>query len=411
VRGHLPHAVHNGGGLMYLVNGRAAVVDLSSGSVEEIEVGWGGSPSDSDALVAAGRLMASSGGELVFGSGLLTGSLVPSACAGFVGAGARSDGLGKIAPLVGSAGVELKLSGFDFIVVKGRSATPGYLWARDGMVEFVESSALVASDSWERTDAIRKEQGDRRIQVVSVGAWGTLSVPGAQFVNGYWGGEDRAGIGAEIGRLNLLAFAFRGMGDLEVAEPEEHFRSAVALQRKHLERLGESRGLLSYSDGRLPEDMSSLAHRHVACFGCRFPCRTFMKIFEDPAEMRSASPEPGYLVYDIDAAEELLSRGVTARDTVEILIHCARAGAEPLCIIRSIPDDGLLSVGSVDAVLASPSDVAPVVGADALGPGFQARADHLRCLGLGLCPRYWSKVGFDPGEVSECARSALGREL
>ncbi|MCJ7606457.1 MAG: hypothetical protein MUO94_01245, partial [Thermoplasmata archaeon] len=64
---------------MYLVNGRAAIVDMASGEVEEREVDWGGSSMDPDALSVANGLSLSSGGDIVFGSGLLTGSLVPSA--------------------------------------------------------------------------------------------------------------------------------------------------------------------------------------------------------------------------------------------------------------------------------------------------------------------------------------------
>ena len=397
---------------MYLVNGRAAIVDLASGEVEEREVDWGGSSRDSDALSVANGLSLSSGGDIVFGSGLLTGSLVPSACAGFVGADAGPDGFGRVAPLVGTAGVELKLTGFDFVVIKGRATAPGYLWVRDGMAEFVESPSLVPSDSWERTDAIRKEQGDRRVQVISVGRWGTESSRGAQFVNDYWGGEDKVGMGAEFGRANMLAFAFRGMGELEVAEPKAHFESAVALQTRHLQSLGDNRGLLSYSDGRLPDEMSALAHRHVACFGCRFPCRTFLKIFEDPGEMRLANTEPGYLLYDIAAAEELLSRGVSGREAVEILIHCARAGAEPLGVVRGLAGgDAPPTVASVDSMLDAPAPSASPVGTGSFESSFADRSDYLRCLGLGLCPRYWSKVGLDLGAVSECARSAIGRDL
>ncbi|HIJ16599.1 MAG TPA: hypothetical protein HA364_02315, partial [Thermoplasmata archaeon] len=117
---------------MYLCNGRACVVDLSTGESSEQELSEELLMKGS-AVRLADSLRKEHGDALVLGTGLLTGSLVPAACAGLI-----SSAKGTM-PLLGFAGVELKLAGFDFIVIKGESPEPGYLWARDGIVEFVSS--------------------------------------------------------------------------------------------------------------------------------------------------------------------------------------------------------------------------------------------------------------------------------
>jgi len=55
-------------------------------------------------------------------------------------------------------------------------------------------------------------------------------------------------MGAEFGGKMLAAVAFRGMGELEIADPEDHYRKCVALMNDHLSRLGPNKGLQSYFD-------------------------------------------------------------------------------------------------------------------------------------------------------------------
>jgi len=196
---------------MYLRNGKVGIYDLSSEELEEQAL-----PEEDnlESLKIAERLASEHGPDpLLLGTGALTGSFVPASCAGFVWT------LNGFVPILGFAGVELKLSGFDFVVLKGRVQKPGYLWIRDSVIEFVESENLTSMDTWKRADKIRADQGDGKIQVLSVGPWGDASEPASQLVIGYWGGEDKVGMGAEFGRRNIAAIAIRGMGELEVKEP------------------------------------------------------------------------------------------------------------------------------------------------------------------------------------------------
>lgn len=388
---------------MFLANGRAGVIDLASGEVSEQELDEELLLGRQSSLEVAEKLASEHGPDpLILGTGILTGSLVPAACAGIV-----VSPRGR-APLLGHAGVELKLTGFDFIVIKGASAEPGYVWIRDGMIEFVPAPALKGADSWARTDNIRDQQGDRKIQVLSVGPWGDAGSQIAQFVTNYWAGEDKAGLGAEFGRKNIVAVAFRGMGELEVADPDAHFDSCNRLQDKHIAKLGHREGLASFSKAAAREDFKAVVHRDAACFGCPFPCRSFAKIYEDPWVLALTSKEPGYLHYDVLALEKAHSLWISAKDATQLMIKCARAGVEPCAVMSSGHRDGF------DGLIASPNDIKPQsedTSGYAWWSAISDRRMNTACIGLGLCPRYWAKAGLDMGSLDPCVQSALGRAL
>jgi aldehyde:ferredoxin oxidoreductase len=388
---------------MFLANGRAGVIDLSSGEVSEQELDEELLLGRQSSLEAVEKLASEHGPDsLVLGTGVLTGSLIPGACAGVM------RGPKGRAPLLGHAGVELKLSGFDFIVIKGVAPEPGYVWIRDGMIELVPAPAMKGMDSWGRTDMIRDQQGDRKIQVLSVGPWGDARSPIAQFVTDYWGGEDKAGLGAEFGRKNIVAVAFRGMGEFEVSDPDAHFDSCARLRDRHIAKLGRSDGLASFSRAAAREDFRAIVHRDIACFGCPFPCRSFVKVNEDPWVMTLSSKEPGYLHYDILALEKAHSLWISAKDATQLMVKCAKAGVEPCSLMSSGHREGF------DGLLASPKDIEPSSEDSSGLSWWSAMSDRRKneaCLGLGLCPRYWAKAGFELGPLDPCVQSALGRGI
>ncbi len=383
---------------MFLLNGRAGVIDLSTGESSKQAL-----PEETllkgDAVAVARGLIEEHGDAIVLGTGLLTGSLVPAACAGLV-----STSVGT-SPMLGFAGVELKLAGFDFLVVKGASARPGYVWVRDGIAEFVESPDLRTIDSWARTDRVRADQGDRRIQVVAAGPWGDAQRPVSPLVVSHWLGEDDLMIGREFGRRNLAAVAFRGMGELEVSDPEGHLSACVALRAEHSSRLGTSEGMASYWPRAGEADLSSLVHRHVACFGCPHPCRSFLKVNEDPRQMAFSAGEPGYLHFDIASLEAALESGMGPGDATRAFMECAKAGADPLSVIRS-------GAGDIESVRRSiASGEVPAVARTSAAGSFASYPTFARCVGLGLCPRYYAKAGLDADAISGCAEPALGAPL
>lgn len=383
---------------MFLCNGRTCIVDLPAGVSSEQEM-----PEDllmkGSAVEVAESLRKEHGDALVLGTGLLTGSLVPAACAGLI---SSSRG---VMPLLGFAGVELKLAGYDFIVVKGESPAPVYLWIRDGIAEVVPAPDMPAMDSWARTDRIRADQGDRRIQVLSAGPSGDAASPSSCVAVNQWLGEDDVFTGPELGRRRLAAVAFRGMGELEVSDAEGHMAASFALREEHASRLGPGAGLASYWDRAADGSFSSLLHRVVSCFGCPHPCRSFLKVNEDPRQMALSAKEPGYMHFDVPSLEAALSSDIDLRDATVAFMECARAGVDPSSVIGS----GAKDLEGIRAAIAS-GPAAPADRASAPG-SFRSCSTFDECVALGLCPRYWSKAGFDRGAVMDCVEPALGRTI
>lgn len=383
---------------MYLRNGRACVVDLVTGGTSEQELAEEALAGPSS-LAVAESLRREHGDAVVLGTGVLTGSLVPAACAGFV-----SSSKGAM-PLLGYAGVELKLTGFDFVVVKGECPVPSYLWVRDGLAEVVPYEGMSSMDSWARTERIRTDQGDRRIQVIAAGPWGDSQRPVSSLVVSHWLGEDDVHTAAEFGRRRLLAVAFRGMGELEVSDPDGHLSASIGMRAMHASRLGASSGLASYWDGAKAAGFSDLLHRNVACFGCPHPCRSYLKVNEEPGHMALSSKEPGYMHFDIPSLEKAVAAGMGFRDATHAFMECAKSGADPASVIGP----GARDLGSVRKLLAS-GEAEPFDRSSAQG-SLRSLPTFDECVGLGLCPRYWAKAGLDMDAVSACAEPALGRGL
>ena len=111
-------------------------------------------------------------GPIVLGTGLLTGTLVPGASLGIMTAKSPSTGKISHVPLNLDAGMELKYSGFDYIVIKGNADKPVYLWIHDGILDINDAEALWGKDTWAATDHIRSEMGDDLIQVLGIGQAG-----------------------------------------------------------------------------------------------------------------------------------------------------------------------------------------------------------------------------------------------
>jgi aldehyde:ferredoxin oxidoreductase len=388
---------------MYLRTGSICSVDLATGDSSTSDLPEDLAGQDS-ALVIMERLHGENPDSVIMGTGLLTGSLIPAACASVV-TSMSSEGMTTM-PILGHAGLELKLSGFDFIIVKGVSERLSYLWVRDGIAEVVDAQDLSGMDSWARTDKIRADQGDRKIQVLSCGPWGDRSENASSLVVNYWLGEDEAGLASVFGRKRLAAVAFRGMGELEVSDPESHFTECLALRREHISKLGSSRGLESYTEIAGKDEFSSLLHRIVGCYGCPHPCRSYLKIAEDSGVMALAHKEPGYLHYDIPALHGTTAAGMSVRDATAAMMESARQGADTLSVLARSGAD----LARFRSALSSAQDI-PRAGHSSIDGSFRTYQTYDQALALGLCPRYWGKVGLDVGSISKCAEPALGRPM
>lgn len=147
---------------------------------------------------------------LVLANGLLTGAPVSTATR-YV-ASARSpltNGYGE-SEAGGFWGPELKMAGFEALLITGRAPQPVYLWIKDGAVEIRPAQHLWGRTTGEVQAAIREELGDDKIRVLQTGPAGENLVRYAGLTNDLRHFNGRNGLGAVMGSKNLRAVAVRG---------------------------------------------------------------------------------------------------------------------------------------------------------------------------------------------------------
>jgi aldehyde:ferredoxin oxidoreductase len=160
------------------------------------------------------------GNVLVFAPGVTTGA----PCSGLsrFNVTAKSPLTGAVGDSQGGGfwGAELKLAGFDAVVVTGRAESPVYLWICDGQAEIRDATALWGMDTALAQAAIREEVGEPRARVALIGIGGENLVRYACIANELHHLNGRTGMGAVMGSKNLKAIAVRGHGEVELAHPD-----------------------------------------------------------------------------------------------------------------------------------------------------------------------------------------------
>ncbi len=149
---------------------------------------------------------------LILANGLLTGA--PFSTATRFSAVARSPltgGFGE-SEAGGFWGPELKLAGWEAIVMTGRSADPVYLWIKDDLVEIRDARHLWRHDPEEVQTTIRQETEEKLTRVLQIGLGAENLVRYGALTNELRHFNGRSGLGAVMGSKQVKAVAVRGSG-------------------------------------------------------------------------------------------------------------------------------------------------------------------------------------------------------
>jgi aldehyde:ferredoxin oxidoreductase len=131
---------------------------------------------------------------------------------------------------------ELKFSGFDALVIKGRSEKPVYLWIHDGEAEIKPAEHVWGSTTGQTEEKLKEELGDNKIQIAQCGPAGERLVRFAAIINMANRANGRTGMGAVMGSKNLKAVAVRGKQKPSLADR----RGVIELARLGAATLKES---------------------------------------------------------------------------------------------------------------------------------------------------------------------------
>jgi Aldehyde ferredoxin oxidoreductase, N-terminal domain len=271
---------------------------------------------------------------IVLGTGLLTGTLAPASALGIITA--KSPLTGKVchAPLTLYAGMELKYSGFDYVVIKGNAPKPVFLWVHDGIADINDAKEIWGKDVWESTDSIRESMGDPLIQVLGIGKAGESGSDFAQVCINYWASGDRWGFGKLFGQKKLKGVALRGMSLLEIADAEGFVQQCKKLLSTlktgaFADKKGIAEIAVAIGEGDVPKWLAPLVHRHLSCFNTPFSTNTFVFLDEDPKLLKETEKkEPGFLITDLYGLLGFKKLGLSAADTCALLRECAKNGID-----------------------------------------------------------------------------------
>ena len=157
---------------------------------------------------------------LVFMTGPLVGTAVPSAGRCSVCALSPLTGIWGEANTGGFIGPEMRFAGYDGIVISGQAARPTWISVVGGKARLGDATEVWGADSYATQEWVRKAMGDAKARVACIGVAGENQVKMAAVMNDHGRAAARGGLGAVMGAKKLKAIGFRGSARVPLANPE-----------------------------------------------------------------------------------------------------------------------------------------------------------------------------------------------
>lgn len=353
------------------------------------------------------------GNPLILSTSVMTGTAIEGQ--------SRFDAASK-SPLTGTAGssqaggfwpAQFKFTGFDAIVIQGKSEEPVYLWIHDGEVEFRSAEHLWGCTTGEVQGTIRRQLGDQKIEVLQCGLAGEKGVRFAALINDCTRANGRNGMGAVMGSKNLKAVAVRGKKTPSVSDQaalQKLAKWGVEHIPEGLRKYGTSEAVLWQQDaGGLPtrnyqsgifegaERISgnamfdTILKERATCYRCPIGCKRVVEVNDEPYKVNPTYGGPEYEtistfgsycgVDDLKAialANELCNKygmdTISCGATVAWAMECFERG-----LISLEDTDGIeLRFGNADAMLRMVEKIASREGfGKLLGEGSARAAEQI----------------------------------
>ena len=323
--------------------------------------------------------------KLIFATGPLTGTMASTGGRySVITKGALTNAI-ACSNSGGQFGAELKLAGYDLLILEGKAPEPVYLHIENDRVRLLPADHLWGRTVWETETTIKRDHSDPLIHVASVGPSAEYGCRYACVVNDMHRAAGRSGVGTVMGSKHLKAIAVRGTKGLSVSAPEAFMQVVMSTAQAMREDDGRKAltkdGTISMMDttnvyGTLPtrnfrdvqfegadkigmgamKAANENGHANLvtnsACFGCTIGCGRICRI--DP-EHFSVKDKPQYhgasggLEYETAYA---LGSGVGVSD-IDAATYCGflcnEYGMDPISLGGSISAAmELFDIGAID---------------------------------------------------------------
>jgi aldehyde:ferredoxin oxidoreductase len=237
----------------------------------------------------------SSDNVLIFGTGFLSGTLVPNSSRFNVSAKSPETGILGDSNCGGYFSAELRYAGFDRLIIKGKSKKPCFLYVTDNNVEIKDAKHYWGMDTSDVQQALRKDLG--HVESAVCGVAGENLVRFACVRTGVKNAAGRCGLGAVMGSKNLKAISARGTQGIKIANPEEMLDTVEELKEYIMNSkitsilgtvgtpllyevsnaLGAIRTrnsqLNAWSDSLNAEEIEKFVEKMISCSSCIVHCR------------------------------------------------------------------------------------------------------------------------------------------
>lgn len=172
---------------------------------------------------------------MILGVGPLVGTGAPGAAK--VVATARFPLNGSISESVGSMRFarNMKGTGFDHLIIRGKAGRPTILVLDHGKVSLVDAGNLWGLDIFQTTDALKKSYGEAKASVIAIGPSGENKVVFSLAIIDKASTLGRGGLGAIMGSKNLKAIVALGNARPR-AHNKDEFKKLLAGIRERLKR-------------------------------------------------------------------------------------------------------------------------------------------------------------------------------
>lgn len=244
--------------------------------------------------------------KLILAAGPFTGTVFPTAGRLEVITKSPLTGIYGDANAGGHFTPELKRSGFDMVILEGRSPKPVYLWVHNGEAEIRDASHLWGKGTHETEMTLQNDTGEKMTQVASIGPAGENLVRFSSVVT-HGCVAARAGVGCVMGSKKLKAVAALGSLEIPIARREEYLKACIDAQKQILKnpftpglsRYGTPQLSVPMSEvGRFPTKNHQMGHfefvedisaeriekdhfvRRISCFACPIGCHHIVEVKE-----------------------------------------------------------------------------------------------------------------------------------
>lgn len=165
--------------------------------------------------------------ELIVAAGPLTGTMAPTAARAMVVTKSPLTGFATSSNVGGYFGTQLKMAGYEAIVIKGKSEKPVYIFIHNNRV-YIKDASHIWGLSTSQSDMLLREETNLEASAILIGPAGeNLSIIASLMVDGHRA-AGRSGVGAVMGSKFLKGIVVYGTKGIEINN-ENFYKVSLSL--------------------------------------------------------------------------------------------------------------------------------------------------------------------------------------